>query len=77
MPIKDRHIPFCFKSLNLVDSDRCQLWPNGTSAPENRSWLSLDASNEESASLMELVPDLTTDVEEAACLKEYIPFIGI
>jgi RNA polymerase sigma-70 factor (ECF subfamily) len=37
---------------------------------KSRPWLSLDNANENGLSLMELVPDLTSDVEEVVCLKE-------
>jgi RNA polymerase sigma-70 factor (ECF subfamily) len=43
---------------------------------KSRPWLSLDDVNENGISLMELVPDLTNDVEEAVCLKEQLQVLA-
>ena len=37
---------------------------------KTRTWLSLDAANENGVSLLELIRDPTADVEEEPCLKE-------
>lgn len=37
---------------------------------KSRRWLSLDDANEDGISLMELVPDATSDVEGVVCLNE-------